>query len=103
MYRVYYDKEHRAIADIFLYPSDDEESSSQYMITRINVPREHRSKGIASRLLKRITDDADEEGVVLLLEISPSDGLNYSQLLSWYTKCGFRKICNSSLLERQPR
>ena len=61
-------------------------------ITRINVPKAHRGQGHARKLLAEILTDADREGVVLLLEISPSDGLSWSQLEAWYTRHGFRRV-----------
>ena len=59
------------------------------IITRINVPRNHRGKGIASTLLRRALHAADSESITLFLEISPSDGLNYEQLKAWYKRYGF--------------
>lgn len=61
------------------------------IITRINVPVAHRGQGYATKLLNLITDDADNEGVTLFLEISPSDGLGYYQLLGMYKRHGFQE------------
>jgi len=59
------------------------------IITRINVPARHRSKGVASKLLRAIITDADKEREDLWLEISPSDGLDYEALAAWYRRYGF--------------
>lgn len=74
-----------AVADLVDY--DD----TTKLITRINVPKEYRSTGVGSQLLQQIVHDADEEGITLLLEIVPSDGLNFQQLELWYKRYGFKK------------
>ena len=61
------------------------------MITRINVPMQHRGEGHGTKVLAQILKDADEERVNLFLEISPSDGLDYNQLEAWYTRHGFKR------------
>ncbi len=69
------------------------------LINRINVPRHtgpdgkplFRGQGIASDLLKRCLKDADAEQVTLLIEVSPSDGLTYDELVAWYKRYGFKK------------
>jgi hypothetical protein len=60
------------------------------LLTRINVPREHRGKGHARTLLARILADADCEGVTLWLEVNASDGLSRPQLIAWYERQGFQ-------------
>lgn len=86
MQSCYADKETWAIADLCDY------YGTGMIITRINVPAKNRGQGHARALLKRILDDADREGVALFLEISPSDGLSYCQLRSWYERHGFRSM-----------
>jgi predicted GNAT family acetyltransferase len=81
----YVDKTHNAIADL------DAQGSDTYMLTRINTPRQHRGKGVARALLRRVLDDADAEGITLVLGIVPSGGLSYIQLRDWYKRHGFRK------------
>lgn len=73
----------RAIADVCDYYGIGR------IITRINVPLEHRHKGYAHELLQQILDDADKEHINLYLEISPSDGLTYQELEAWYMRHGF--------------
>ena len=79
----YYDTEHNSIADLMDYQDGK-------LITRINVPREHRGQGLASRLMKRITADADRTRTKLYAWISPSDGLGRRALKAWYRRNGFR-------------
>ena len=79
----YVDPEHNAIADLIRYRDGK-------LLTRINVPREHRGRGIASKLLKRITADADRTGTTLYAWVSPSDGLGENALSAWYRRNGFR-------------
>jgi predicted GNAT family N-acyltransferase len=59
------------------------------IITRINVPEGFRGKSVGTNLLTQIMKDADEEGVRLFLEISPSGGLSAEQLQDWYQRHGF--------------
>lgn len=59
-------------------------------INRINVPAQSRGFGHASELLRRVTRDADDEGVVLVLYVYPSGGLDFDQLAKWYERHGFR-------------
>lgn len=73
-------------------------------ITRINVPSEHRSKGLGSKLLGRICADADREAVSLSLEILPSGPLSYEDLQRWYVRYGFRRSGKfHGILIRRPR
>lgn len=73
------------------------------IITRINVPHEFRGKGEGSKLLNQITKDADKDQIVLLLEISPSGGLDYKQLEAWYLRHGFRWCAEETLYMREPQ
>jgi GNAT superfamily N-acetyltransferase len=60
-----------------------------YLITRINVPERARGYGYGSMLLRRICEQANNEGVVLQVHPIPSGGLNMTQLLRWYRRYGF--------------
>ena len=84
----YIDKETRSIAD--LIPDCTILEHNCHLLTRINVPKEHRGKGHATKLLLKILKDADETKTTLALEISPSDGLNFSQLALWYARHNFK-------------
>lgn len=92
-------KQYRAIADL-VAPG---ELTEKWTITRINVPVEHRGKGIGSQLLKRILLDADAQGVELVLEVFPSGDLNRSQLEAWYGRYGFVEYQNGYLIRPPTR
>ena len=98
MRECYFDEETRAIADLISHG----DLAGNLIITRINVPKEHRGKGIARKLLKEILFDADKDRVILHLEVSPSDGLNREQLVAWYKRHGFEDY-GSGLMIRTPK
>jgi GNAT superfamily N-acetyltransferase len=79
------DSRYLAIVDLI-------ELDGTMVISRINVPAPHRSKGIGNLLLNEVIADADKTNTLLVLDISPSDGLNFEQLEKWYTSKGFIKI-----------
>jgi len=60
-----------------------------FIITRLNVPKPHRGKGVARKLMELACANADLYGHRILLEVTPSDELNYEQLVNFYTKFGF--------------
>lgn len=60
------------------------------IITRINVPKEFRGRGIGHKLLLQCLADADAEGVTLWLEINAYGDMTYEQLESWYKRHGFK-------------
>lgn len=45
-------------------------SEDEYEIVEFDIPKEYRNKGIEDELLKEVTDDADNEEVVLYADIS---------------------------------
>lgn len=83
-----------AIADLMEY-------NDGMLLTRINVPKTFRGKGIGSKLLKQIIDEADKEKVKLYLTISPSDGLDFEQLEKWYYRFGFRQFAVPGFMLRR--
>lgn len=62
------------------------------IITNIQVPSKFRNKGIGTKLLEEICQDADKDKVVLWLEIQYRGGLSSSQLAIWYKKFRFRDL-----------
>lgn len=62
-----------------------------YLLTRVNVPKEHRGEGLGSRLLKMVTDEADANEATLILEVVPSGPLSSAALQEWYERNGFRR------------
>lgn len=95
----YVDYQTRAIADL----ARPGELYTGWTITRINVPRDVRGRGLGTKILVEIITDADAEGVSLWLEVSPSDGLNYIQLVDWYKRHGFVSIDGYGVMRRRPR
>jgi ribosomal protein S18 acetylase RimI-like enzyme len=73
-----------AVIDLVDYPDKG------LIITRINVPRKHRGKGIARELMKECLEEADNTGTNLWLEIQPSDGMSFDELKAWYHRLGFK-------------
>jgi|GEM_PF-4419202 len=73
----------------------------QWLVTRINVPREHRGKGIGREMLTQLCKQADAKAMDLILEVSPSDGLDFDQLVAWYKRYNFR-LTQMGVMERKP-
>lgn len=73
------------------------------IITRINVPAEHRRKGIGNELLKQVIADADREKVNLFLEINSYGGMSYDDLQLWYERNGFTNMFHSGVFVRRPK
>ena len=88
----------RTIADL----AQPGELTENWTITRINVLREFRGQKLGTKMLERILRDADREQVTLQLEPSPSDGLNYTQLVDWYKRHGF-KLTQHGYMKRRPK
>lgn len=66
-----------------------DDAFEMWRITRINVPKLARGRGVARDMLKELTDRADRERMTLCLDIAPSDGLDYEALRQWYERHGF--------------
>jgi len=87
MKNYYIDKENHATA--YLMPV---ESLGGWLLTGIDVHWRNRHRGVASALLKLITDDADNENITLFLAIGPdgsTGSLTAEQLIAWYSRNGF--------------
>lgn len=92
-----------AIADVHRWDRISEiEDRPVHMIHRINVPESARGKGHGTTLLKEIIEDADQEGVMLILGPSPSGGLDFDQLVAWYERYGFTWTRSGAMMERMP-
>ncbi len=72
------------------------------VLTRINVPQQHRKKGIGSQLLKEVITEADKTKTTIWLQVLSSGGLNRSQLISWYKRYGF-EFCSNTTMKRKPQ
>lgn len=77
-------------------------SVKQLVLTRVNVPKKHRGNGHASTLLKMALEDADQEGITLVLGVVPSDGLDAETLTAWYLRNGF-EVMEGNILIRKPK
>ena len=99
MKNCYFDPTTRVIADLIplelTYPTVIPVNG--YVITRINVPIQHRGRGLGSHILSRILEDADQTDATLYLDILPSGPLDYYALENWYTRYGFRRRMDSFL------
>jgi len=60
-----------------------------FLLNRIQVTRHQGRKGYGSKLLQIVCELADEEGVVLILGVSPDDSDDFDWLVKWYEKFGF--------------
>lgn len=70
-----------------------------WVVQGVEVLPKNRGQGIARNLMKLVLEEADEEGVTLLLAVCapyghgrPSDskaGLYYEDLRAWYARLGF--------------
>jgi GNAT superfamily N-acetyltransferase len=67
------------------------EDEGVYWLTRINVPRAYRRRGVGTRLLKRILRDANREEATIKLGVVCSDRtMGQRALRAWYKKHGFK-------------
>jgi predicted GNAT family N-acyltransferase len=93
MMTTYIDPDTRTIADVVklsvLAPADKTVPENVYLITRINVPHLHRGKGHGTKILNRIIEDADREGVILYVTPLSSGRWSQRALKSWYSRHGF--------------
>jgi GNAT superfamily N-acetyltransferase len=94
MKNCYFDRDTRSIADLCDY------YGKGLIITRINVPVEHRGKGIGRKLLSQIVTDADDTRTTLYLEILASGDMDHDALEEWYGRMGFRDI--GGMYRRRP-
>lgn len=90
-----------AIADLCEYTNPETNKVEGWLITRINVPEDFRGLGHGRKLLKKITDEADEKGVNLFLEINPYGEMTYDELRDWYLRYGFKEII-TGFFQRRP-
>lgn len=53
------------------------------------VPPSHRGSGLASQLMRRVCDDADDAAAELILEARACGGPDQAKLEAWYGEFGF--------------
>jgi len=72
---------------------------------------EHRNKGKAREMLKKVLASADASGITLKLEPVPMKDfikkkdpkLSLPQLTKWYAKYGFKKSPDANIMTRTPK
>lgn len=94
MYTIQLSPTHLAILDCW------KNTDGYYIVTRINVPKEFRGCGSGTKLLKMFLDDADKEGVDIVLWVLESDGLSSDELTKWYKRHGFVDFRDQLLIRR---
>jgi ribosomal protein S18 acetylase RimI-like enzyme len=92
---VLYDPPRLAVIDLIAY-------ADGLLVTRINTPREHRRKGVATKLLRELCTDADRERTRLYLQVVPTADMNERALTAWYKRYGWREIPNHFIYVRDP-
>jgi GNAT superfamily N-acetyltransferase len=103
MLTTYVDTQTRTIADVVpLQDLDPSVPEGIYLITRINVPHLHRGKGFGTKILQRVIEDADREGVTLYVTPMSSGRWSNSTLRAWYARHGFTSI-SEEYMGRVPR
>jgi len=60
-----------------------------WVVSRVNVPAPFRRRGIATRLMGEVLEDADNEEVWLALWVNPYGDMTAEQLVDWYKRLGF--------------
>lgn len=75
-------------------------------VTSLHVPLEQRRKKLATMLLNLVCQEADANGITLLLTARPMDdqGPDEEKLIEWYAKFGFKGLQdtpNGLMLARQ--
>jgi len=81
-------------------------SDKVFFIVKIWVWNHCRGRGIGSHLLRTVCYDADQEGVMLRLTVSPFLGhlcLTEKQLIDWYARHGFYSVNEPIFMERLPK
>ena len=70
------------------------------LVSRINIPSEFRGQGHGTTLLNSCLQYADDNKLVLLIEVSSSGDMSNTQLSNWYRKFGF--VDSEDILVRLP-
>jgi hypothetical protein len=73
-----------------------------WVISRINVPTRYCGMGHGGELLKRVCTQADEEQIILALQINPYGPMDYDDLEAWYIRYGFYYEARTGYFLRMP-
>jgi GNAT superfamily N-acetyltransferase len=86
----HYSNEHSSAE--LITPALHQSLSGVLELVRVWTDVEGRKQGFATELLKSITQDADIEGVVLMLNPKPFGTAGLVELQAWYERFGFQVI-----------
>ncbi len=73
-------------------------------VSRIEVPIQHRGKGVAKELLTKVIKDADKNCEELTVQPSPDDETDesYNKLVKFYSEFGFEPA-EHFMMKRKPK
>lgn len=91
----HYSNEHSSAEVV---PTTIEGASGVLEVVRAWTDPDHRKEGFATELLKSIIEDADIEGVVLMLNPKPFGRVGLENLAPWYERFGFMVIQKKPVL-----
>lgn len=72
-----------------------------YYIESLEVPANRRRQGYGTALMEQVLEDADREGVTLVLEVDPYGTMERQALYDWYGRLGFVPTHGKGM-ERKP-
>lgn len=83
--------------------SDPSDTDRPVILTEVVVHPDDRGKGWGSAVLKLVCEDADREGITLVLSVEPGPtGLSYEALKAWYERYGFTGDTEDDVMVRLP-
>lgn len=97
-------KNEHASCEVVKNPELPPEMDRVRELVRVWTDPEHRKQGFATELVKTVCDEADAEGIVLILQPRPFGHVQGLQALEgWYRRFGFiRTQDNPVLMARAP-
>lgn len=99
-----YDEENHHLTTVSGLPGTDDAGREFYLITGVQTSRAGRNQGRARKLLQHVLDQADAEGVILMLSVDPDPGVDFKRLTAWYERLGFKFIEDGDpTMKRFPR
>lgn len=87
----HYSNEH-ASAEVVVPTSLPESLRGVLEVVRVHTDHEFRKQGFATELVKSICEEADIEGVVLMLQPKTFGKVGLEDLAPWYERFGFKAI-----------
>lgn len=93
MRRVYQTPCHRAYVLVRDWHDGDAE------IQRLHTARRSRRRGLMRGLMREVIEDADREGVCLILTVGEGSatGMSAAQLYDWYNRLGFNGLAGNRM------